>query len=289
MKIDLCLIMSAGHGSRMGEVGRVLPKPLWPLGRKALIERQYDLATSVNLYDIYVNTHHGSESINDYVGRNNLSIKILHEEELLDVGGTVQKLVNLGLQGNCLILNCDQVMTSGQSILKKVLNSHHKNNIATLGAIELLENEKYNRFDLRNGDVVCISSFGSHREDQRFTYAGIGVINLSLIQKTFVNKKANLFDLIFRNKKERRIELSPIERGAFFDVGTKENFVKFCFESLSDRKLDWLDLGNCYKNDFFNFSDTVWSAAPKGSVILGGEQQKLTHRCLYYNGVIDRY
>ena len=40
MQIDHILILSAGKGTRMGNIGKNLPKVLWPVLSKSLLELQ---------------------------------------------------------------------------------------------------------------------------------------------------------------------------------------------------------------------------------------------------------
>ena len=40
MKVNKALILSAGFGTRMGEIGKTLPKILWPIFDKSLLELQ---------------------------------------------------------------------------------------------------------------------------------------------------------------------------------------------------------------------------------------------------------
>ena len=54
MKVDHVLILAAGKGTRMGKIGKVLPKVLWPIFAKNLIELQVSfakkLAPNSNIY-----------------------------------------------------------------------------------------------------------------------------------------------------------------------------------------------------------------------------------------------
>ena len=40
MKVDYGLILAAGFGTRMGDEGRRLPKPLWPIFEENLISEE---------------------------------------------------------------------------------------------------------------------------------------------------------------------------------------------------------------------------------------------------------
>ena len=38
MKVDNALILAAGKGTRMGNVGKILPKVIWPIFEKTILE-----------------------------------------------------------------------------------------------------------------------------------------------------------------------------------------------------------------------------------------------------------
>ena len=49
MQIDYALILSAGLGTRMGEIGKILPKVLWPIYFKSLLELQIRYCQSLGI------------------------------------------------------------------------------------------------------------------------------------------------------------------------------------------------------------------------------------------------
>ena len=67
MQIDYCLILAAGFGTRMGEIGKSLPKVLWPIFERSLLELQVEYAKSLGIQKIFINLHHQKDIILDYV------------------------------------------------------------------------------------------------------------------------------------------------------------------------------------------------------------------------------
>ena len=81
-------------GSRMGQIGQLLPKPLSPLGKdRTFLSILYEQIRKAGINKVYINTHHRYDLIREYVSRK-MNIEILPEPELLDVGGTIQSLAN---------------------------------------------------------------------------------------------------------------------------------------------------------------------------------------------------
>ena len=47
MKVDHVLILAAGKGTRMGKIGEIVPKVIWPVFNKSLLELQVAYARSL--------------------------------------------------------------------------------------------------------------------------------------------------------------------------------------------------------------------------------------------------
>ena len=111
MSVDYCLLLSAGLGTRMGPVGTVLPKVMWPIFEKTLLELQINYIEKFKPKKIFINTHHLADEINFFIKKNTFEIENLYEEKLLDIGGAVHNLARkLNYEGNLLLINSDQFL-----------------------------------------------------------------------------------------------------------------------------------------------------------------------------------
>jgi NDP-sugar pyrophosphorylase family protein len=106
--------MSAGFGTRMGSIGKKLPKVLWPVFEKSIIELQVAYARSLGIDNIYINLHHMGEQIEEFC-KSKASfegVKFLWEKpEILDIGGAIHNLASqpeVKYKGKLLVLNADQ-------------------------------------------------------------------------------------------------------------------------------------------------------------------------------------
>ena len=75
MKIDSFFTLSAGLGSRMGDIGSILPKPLWPVFEKTLLELQFDFYQWLGIEKNFINTHFQAPKIHDFIKRKKLMRK----------------------------------------------------------------------------------------------------------------------------------------------------------------------------------------------------------------------
>jgi len=287
MEIDHCLILSAGKGTRMGKIGGFLPKPLWPIGDETLLSYQYKFAKKVGVKNIHINISHQSDLIEAYIKNNNFDITLHYEEELLDIGGTLQNLVNHGVCGSCLVINSDQLFLSCEDVVSRLYKKFDSGAVATLGSIKVNSNESYNRLDLNGNKLVEIVKYGEHAEKQNETYAGIGIVNLDLVHKDMDLSERNFFKLIFNNSENSYINVFSLGQDIFYDLGTKEKYVDFLFSKQKTSLFPNLRLNKYLQNGFYNFGEDAWGDAPIGSVIISGKYSKVEGRCLYFNGVID--
>jgi N-acetyl-alpha-D-muramate 1-phosphate uridylyltransferase len=114
-KLTTAMVLSAGLGTRMAPANGVLPKPLVPLGGKALIDHVLDRHAEAGIERAVVNVHHKADLIEAHIkGRRAPRIEISDERDrLLDTGGGVKRaLPRLG-RGPFLIHNSDSVWIEG--------------------------------------------------------------------------------------------------------------------------------------------------------------------------------
>jgi mannose-1-phosphate guanylyltransferase len=84
MKVDYCLILAAGFGTRMGLIGKSLPKVMWPIFEKTLLETQIIYARKFNPRKIYINVHHQADIVVDYFQKKGIAsdVEFLFEPEI---------------------------------------------------------------------------------------------------------------------------------------------------------------------------------------------------------------
>ena len=112
MPIDHALILAAGFGTRMGEIGKILPKVVWPLFEQSILEVQLRYAKKIGCKNIFINLHHQSDQIYRLYSKHPLfkDVNWLFEEPILDIGGAIHNLARqntVGYKGNLLVLNSD--------------------------------------------------------------------------------------------------------------------------------------------------------------------------------------
>ena len=85
------MILAAGLGTRLGDLGKSKPKVLINIKGKTLLERHLDLLEAQGIERVVINTHHLYKQINSFVQQYDgpLEIIVVREEELLGTAGAV--------------------------------------------------------------------------------------------------------------------------------------------------------------------------------------------------------
>ena len=93
------MILAAGRGTRLGELGQTVPKVLVELGDEPLLARQIRYLTGGGVERIVINAHHLSGQIEDFVAAHSRAadIDVIIERDLLGTAGGVRNaLAHLG-------------------------------------------------------------------------------------------------------------------------------------------------------------------------------------------------
>lgn len=111
MKVDNVLILAAGKGTRMGQIGKIIPKVIWPIFNKSILELEVHYAKKFNPKKIFINLYNSKDTVLNFTKGKAIfdEVEFIVEKETLDIGGAIHNLATkLDYQGNLLILNSDQ-------------------------------------------------------------------------------------------------------------------------------------------------------------------------------------
>jgi NDP-sugar pyrophosphorylase family protein len=236
MQIDYCLILAAGFGTRMGAIGQKLPKVLWPVFEKTLLELQVAYARSLGIKKIYINLHYMGEEIETFCKTKSIfdDVVFLWEKpEILDIGGAIHNLAcrrEVQYNGRLLVLNSDQFFYIQKQEMESFLSSHSKapcllfsywvNSRLGYNALDLDE-KRYLKGIIKNKDIAS--------ETKIETYTGISLIDLSQLEQ--IKGVSSFFDsvAIFKEKKIPTVLLENID---YWDFGTVKRYWETTFRIL---------------------------------------------------------
>ena len=161
------VILSAGYGTRMGAVGQVLPKPLWPLGEKPLLEFVLRQALAAGQSPLWVNLHHQAALLRSFLAALPCPVQISEEPTLLGSGGGIHQILSLAQQAGTLapyvaLANADQVVWWDQSPWPRWQEMMRTSSArAVLAGIMVNRQQGFNRLIIANGRLQDIRQDGS--------------------------------------------------------------------------------------------------------------------------------
>lgn len=230
MQIDYALILSAGLGTRMGQIGKIVPKVLWPIYFKSLLELQINYCQDLGVKKIFINTHFLHDEILAFLVKSSLDkvVTVLHEDPLLDSGGAIHNLAALesvNYQGNLLLVNGDQFLFFEKSFWDKAIERVGKCR-AVLFGIPVDKNSAYNETVTSNDRLVEIKK-NENKDHDYVTYSGLGLLNLKGLKPT--PGISRFFETV-ANFKSENIELLTPNECEYWDFGTAEVYAENIFK-----------------------------------------------------------
>jgi mannose-1-phosphate guanylyltransferase len=237
MQIDYALILSAGLGTRMGEIGKQLPKVLWPVFFKTLLELQIDYCKDLGIKKIFINTHFLHDDIVEFLKTSSLidQVIVLHEKTLLDSGGAIHNLAALeevDYKGLLLLVNGDQFLFFEDEIWQMALRRVQSCR-AVLFGITIDKDSSYNETIIEQNRLVGIEK-NIGKLNNYTTYSGLGLLNLSGLKP--VPGISKFFETV-ANFKLENIEMLTLARFEYWDFGTADIYAKNIFKLKNESNL----------------------------------------------------
>jgi NDP-sugar pyrophosphorylase family protein len=266
MAIKQAYILAAGKGTRMGDIGMVLPKILWPAFGRTLLDWQIYYLDKLGIEKIFINVHHCSGLIKEFISRTQSKAKvfILEEEVLLGSGGAIHNLLghpSVDQEAPLLLINGDQFLFLNESEIKNGLRE------ITDGKVHLFcipyEFEEYNQVVLKNARLIEIIK-GTNSALPKITFSGVSLLNL---KKMIVQPGvSSFFDSVADYKvNSRDISATVVNAEQYIDFGTLERYAQ---SHLQANSIHWQSQHQIISN-FFSLKST--SRIPFKTQVLGND------------------
>jgi mannose-1-phosphate guanylyltransferase len=248
MKIDYCLILAAGFGTRMGDIGQRLPKVLWPIFEKNLLHLQILYAKKLGIKKIFINLHHQRDLIKSFLDSlQDETIIVLEEDPVIfDIGGGIHNLAHhqsVNYHGKLLILNSDQFLLFSKEQFELGIKQSSIHG-SCLFAINVSKSGKYNQTVIdQEGFLEKIINEKLVVDENFWTYSGISIIDLSSLDRS--NGPSKFFETIapYQKKKIPNVKLTKI---SYWDFGTLPRYYSSMFQIVAQTHKN-------EKDDFINF------------------------------------
>ncbi len=237
MKVDHCIILSAGFGTRMKSIGEIFPKPLWPIFEKSILENQIDYARMLGAKNIYVNLHYRSQQVlqHFYDKEEYEDVHFLVENEILDIGGAIHNMASqeaVNYKGQLLILNGDQFIYFDWSELKKAEKLLAKSK-AVMMAVKV--DPRFGHAQTIMDENDCLSNIVPNKKiiskEKIYTYSGMCFVKLESL--TPYHGPSSLYESVC-NYKVEKIPMVKIDNYEYWDFGTLDRYWNSMFEILKE-------------------------------------------------------
>lgn len=235
MKVDNVLILAAGAGTRMGEIGKKLPKVLWPVFEKSILELEVLYAEELGAQNIYINTYNYKEKLISFYKDSEILQRatLIEENEKLDIGGAVHNLAKkLDYKGDLLILNSDQFIFLSESTWEVALKNY-QNNDHLLFSYNVNSNDLYNALSVDENNVLQKVTPNNEfdRNVMMQTYTGMSLINLNKLKPC--EGESNFFKTV-ANYTNSQVYICNIEESVYWDFGTIKRYKDSCFNIIKN-------------------------------------------------------
>ncbi len=216
------VLMAGGKGERLRPLTERIPKPLLPVGDKAIIDYNIDRLISYGIDHLYVTVNYLKEQIEDHFReeRNGSKVICVREPQFLGTIGSI-RFIDTFVNDTILVMNSDLFT----NINYEDFYLHYKLHDAdmSIAAVPYGVSIPYGIFDLDGRDIKGV------KEKPTYNYyanAGIYLIKRKLLEiiplNTFYNATDFMEMLIHNRMKVVRFPLT----GYWIDIGKHEDYKK---------------------------------------------------------------
>ncbi len=243
-------ILAAGFGTRMGPLGRVVPKPLVPLGGLPVIGFALDRLRRVGVTEAVVNLHHGADAIRGEIGDRSSGIRIhySHEEEILGTAGGLKKAEEFLRETGepFFVLNADAVSNAD---LGAALAHHNEGGfLATLILRQSAEVTKFGTLSVDESGRLrrFLKAKAPGAPEGAITeamFTGQSVLSPEFLDHIPAGRKCGVSEEVYPPLIESGARLGGILTDAYWaDVGTPSRYLEAGADLLSGKfvpEFDW--------------------------------------------------
>ena len=217
------VIMAGGRGTRLEPFTKILPKPLIPVGEKAIIDHIMDEFKDYGINEFYLTLNYKSEMIKAYFSNGNkagLNLHFIDEPEFLGTAGSLS-LLDTDIADDFFVTNCDILVKADYADVV----DFHKKNQSMLTVISSLQHYiiPYGVIDFeKDGRIIKIVE---KPENSISINTGVYLMNRECLK--YIPEKAhyNMTTLISRLISEgKTVQTYPVNESEYVDIGQWEQY-----------------------------------------------------------------
>lgn len=216
------VLMAGGKGERLRPLTEKTPKPLLPVGGKAIIDHNIDRLISYGVQHISVTVNYLKEQIEDHFAKphNGVQVQTVREPKFLGTIGSI-KFVKEFYNDTVLVMNSD--VFTNINLEDFYLHFIEHNAVMSVAAIPYTVSVPYGIFDLNGRDINGLIEKPTYNY---YANAGIYLIKREALDEipedTFFHSTDLIEKLISEKKKVIRFPLN----GTWIDIGNPQEYQK---------------------------------------------------------------
>jgi dTDP-glucose pyrophosphorylase len=223
-KIDLpVIVMAGGKGTRLKPFSNILPKPLFPLGEKTILEVILDKFQAAGCSRFMLSVNYKADFIRSYFDQLEdcpYELDYFTEDKPLGTAGSLH-LIEGQINETFFVSNCDIVIDADYS---EILDYHreHENEITLVGALKHFK-IPYGTLETEEGGRLI-----GLQEKPELTYlinAGLYLLEPHLIAEIPKDKLYHITDLIEAVRaRGGRVGVFPVSEKSWHDIGEWQEY-----------------------------------------------------------------
>lgn len=226
------MIFAAGLGTRLSPFTQDIPKALFPLQGKPLLQILIQKLIRLGIHDVLINVHHFADQVIDFVNENNrfdINIQFSDErDELLDTGGGLKKASWFFNDGQPFLAHNVDVLSDID--IQSMINFHEESDaIATL-AVRQRETSRYLLFN--ENKILCgwenVSTgekiiSNSSNVLLQYGFSGIHLVDPAIFDHIYTTGKFSIIKTYLELSKSHKISAFDHTDSIWMDLGRPEN------------------------------------------------------------------
>lgn len=218
------VIMAGGKGTRLKPITNIIPKPLLPIGEKAIMEVIIDSFNKLACTKFYCSVNYKFNMIEQYFSnkQSNYSLEYFQEDFPMGTAGSLS-LLKGKIDSTFFVSNCDILVDEDYTEIYKF----HKEHNYELTIVAAIKNYKIPYGTLEVSENGNLESIAEKPDLTFFVNTGMYVLEPHLLDEIPNNKIfhiTELFDLI--KKRGGKIGVFPVSEGAWMDIGNWKEYNK---------------------------------------------------------------
>lgn len=212
-------ILAAGLGTRLFPYTRTLPKPLFTLLSRPILEHIIHQLTQIGCTQIIINTHHLHHQIEQFISRINpcVDIKLLYEPDILETGGGIANAKAYLDDHPFFVINADVISDIN---LKDVYDMHCQSKM--LATLVLHDYKQFNTVAV--DDHGYILNFSTKKDSLAFT--GIQVLSPEIYNYFPDKPKFSSIEVYQTLCPLKQIKACVLKNIFWSDIGTVDAYQK---------------------------------------------------------------